>query len=188
MQHNPDVRAHGRGTRIPNRMPEELTELIADVLLASQQGDEDHPAYREEQISRKQRRAAQAEEHFLMSLWTQRSLELMLDDDRTWTSALTERQKAVCDMIEEGVSVAEVSRRLGVARTTVVRLLRQAAYRASVSECAYRGLSEVYHREVHRYLYRKPQHCATKPCQKLGYCKFAGIHLNPGVIERSEKR
>lgn len=166
-----------------NRIPEELTELIADVLLASEQGDSERPAYREDQIARKQRRAAQAEEHFLMSACAGRSLEMTPEDDRTWEAALTSQQKAACDMIEEGLSVTEIAGRLEIARTTVLRLLRQVAYRASVSDCAYRGLSEVYHSEVHRRLYRRPRHCSTRPCRKLGYCKFAAAHPVTGTFE-----
>lgn len=157
------------------QIPPEALEVIADVLLASSRRDDDHPAYNEDQLSRKRRHALQAELYFGMITAARYSPQGSSADYVLDHAGLTQRERTAWAMYSDGHSVREIARFLQIARPTAVRLLRSAARRISACEAAFRGLGEVYHREVHRYIYRRPMHCSEQPCRRLGYCKYA-IH------------
>jgi len=159
------------GVSRPTQIPDEAMEVIADVLLASAGKDEDHPAYNERQLERKRRRASCAEEHFALT-----SAGHTLRDESaglTKQAGLTRDEQKAWEMYSAGYKISEISRLLRLTRASVRTLLRHAARRISTCESTLRGLDDVYYREVHKRIYRRPRHCPAQPCRRLGYCKFA---------------
>ena len=157
---------------LTTRIPPQAMEVIADVLLASAGRDSESPAYNETQLMRKCRRSAQAEKYYGSTV---ASNCLPKDSDIAGladSDLLNEDERAAWEMYAAGYRPSEIARHLKSSRPTVVRLLRSAARRLRALGLKYDGLSGIYHREVHRYVYRKPNHCSNRPCRRLGYCKF----------------
>jgi len=157
----------------PGKIPPDAMEMIADVFLASSARDEDRPAYNEEQLSRKRRRASRAEAHFAMLAARRYAFPPSDTGEILDHAGLTPDERTTWEMYSEGYRVSEIARLLRVTRPTAVRCLKSAARRIAACESAFRGLGDVYHHEVHRQLYRKPMHCSEHPCRRLGYCKYA---------------
>jgi len=157
----------------PTPIPDEAMEVIADVLLASAGKDKDNPAYNERQLERKQRRASCAEEYFTLTIADVHTLRDTESDDLISQAGLTQEEQTAWEMRLAGCRTSEIARFLNVTRAAVRMLIRRAAQRISACEFALRGLGDIYHREVHRHIYRRPRHCPAQPCRRLGYCKFA---------------
>lgn len=153
------------------QIPPEVREVIADVLLATTGRDRESPAYDEDQLSRKIRRAAQAEEGFAMA----QSGRYPFGGEDSIQADLTPAEWQAWELYSSGENVAEVARRLQVADSTARRLIRRAARRICASQDSSGGISEVYRDEVRRTIYRKPSHCVEQPCRRLGYCKYASL-------------
>lgn len=166
---HPAARNASRSRHIP---PEAL-EVIADVFLACSQKEDDCPAYSEDQLDRKRRHALRAELCFGISIASRYAALRPSANDILAEAGLTPSERTAWQMFSEGYNASEIARSLRIGRPTAVRLLRSAAGRISTCETALRGLGEVYHSEVHRYVYRKPTHCGEQPCRHLGYCKYA---------------
>ncbi len=156
-----------------SRMPPEAMEVIADVLLAASGTRDDRPAYSEDQLARKTRRVARAEEHFeLMSADALHS-EMPEMDDPIAHAGLTHDEAAAWKMYDEGYIASEISRAMGVTRPTTVRMLKSAARKLLACRFKYSGLRSIYYHETHQHTYRPPVHCSEQPCKRLGYCRYA---------------
>lgn len=157
-------------------LPPEALELLADVLLISMGRDDAHPAYSETELDRKRRRTAKTDEHAALSSSDGASMtdiagiEEMLDE-----AGLSDREKSAWTMHFQGYRVSEIARCLQVSWPTVSRLIRSASYRLRSVKPGFHGFSAVYYSEVHRHIYRKPNHCLEQPCRRLGYCRYAHI-------------
>jgi len=147
----------------------EAMETISDVLLRSSPGDGEYPAYTEEQIGRKSRRTALAEEYFVILSAMKQTSE---DPSLRGHAGLTPAERSAFEMYYEGYASSEIAGLLGVSKPTALRLLKSAVRRMTARRADLRDVSHVYHCEVHRRAYRKPSHCREKPCGRLGYCKY----------------
>ena len=157
------------------RVPPEVLEIIADVLLASAGRDDVHPAYDEKQIIRKQRRVSRSEEYFLQSSAAGRSIDGDMAADLLLNSELSEKERCAWRMHYEGYLTSEIARCMGISWSAASKLVRSASKRMQKNEPCLNAVSAVYHDEVRKRVYRKPEHCDQQPCRKLGYCRYA-IH------------
>ena len=157
------------------RIPPEVQEIIADVLLAASCKDKDRPAYNEEQMDRKRRRASRAEEYFItLTAARYASRDLAAGGLQSRAARLAGDERIAWEMFSAGYRASEIARALRISRPTAVRLLKNAARAISTHGSALLGIKDVYHTEVHRRVYRKPTHCPEQPCRRLGYCKYSG--------------
>ena len=159
--------------QIETLMPPEVTELVADVLIAIRARDTEHPSYCEESLSRKSRRATHAELYHAM-LGASRPDEAEPSESAPQSTGLTRREAIALRMYVGGATPSEIARRLDIARPTVEGCLRSASRKLMSRTNGLPGLREVYLEEVNRRPYRKPSHCDEEACRRLGYCRYPG--------------
>jgi DNA-binding CsgD family transcriptional regulator len=155
-------------------MPDIVKEAIADALLASTQSKDDHPAYSEEAIGRKSQRAKKAEEQFCLLVASSHSNINTEEMDVLKKSNLSSEERQVAKLYALGLKTRQIARATGLTRGKVIRIGRRIALLTERSKSPDQGWKEVYHQEVNRPVYHKPNHCTEQPCRKLGYCKYAG--------------
>ena len=155
-------------------IPPEAMEVIADLMLASQARDRQHPSYCELSLAKKSRRASQAEMYFGVLSAARRPTDESGSDDLQDDAGLTRQEKTVWRMYADGYRPSEIAATIGVTRPTGVRILKSAARKVAGRTNKLGGLREVYRLEVGRKAYRKPKHCPEEACRRLGYCKYPG--------------
>ena len=154
-------------------LPSEALELLADLLLAVSGQDAERPSYPESRLIGDGRRASKAERYFRAAVDaapTPSDLAPRLPDE----DGLSGLELSVWQMYRDGVPMMRIAERLGLGRPLVRRHISNVLRRTAARESPRDDLREVYLGEVTRQEYRKPAHCASEPCRKLGYCKYAG--------------
>lgn len=174
MKNTPNEGRPHRKAWDPTPMPDAVKEVIADAFIQScLLADEDAPAYSEDAIARKSRRDRPAEEkfsHFASTPDVPKDVDTLRSRD---LAHLSLEERRILELYASGCKTRQIARQTGLTRGVVARVGQRAALRNARSKLGTNDWAEVYRCEVHKPLYSKPQHCAERPCQKLGYCKYA---------------
>lgn len=150
-------------------IPPEALEVLSDALIAASGKASDTPAYSEAQMDRKKRRVGKVEEYFIKGSLEQHPVDMT----NAYGDELREDEKSAWYLYNRGYNVSEIAGILDASRPTAVRMVKSAARRLAVREPKLHGLSDIYHEEVYKRLYRRPEHCIEEPCRRLGYCRYA---------------
>ncbi len=161
---------HVRGQYDETPLPPEALELLSDVMLHASGLDGDCPSYTETLLAGRARRAAKSEYYFEEAVCAARGPEapaIEMPDE----SQMSEPDRTIWRLYSEGLAVMHIADRVGIPRRLVHRRIHNIMARA-MRRTPLDDLREVYHSEVARHEYRKPTHCPTHPCEKLGYCRY----------------
>ena len=173
MYHNSVVSNVNRGYFAQTPLSDEALEVFADVILASIDNDNQHPAYTEIQFARKQRTMHNAEKHYYeLSASLNASPDIDLEQFAK-ELRLTDSERHVLELCAGGYGLLETAALAGLNFRTVRRILDKVRRRTSPKSEVFYGLDSIYHTETHKHTYHKPVHCKEQPCRLLGYCKFA---------------
>ncbi|MCL6628244.1 MAG: helix-turn-helix domain-containing protein [Armatimonadetes bacterium] len=174
MKNTSDKRRSYRKAWDPTPMPDAVKEIIADAFIQScLSADEEHPAYSEDVIERKNRRDITAEEkfaHFASTTDVPEDIDTLRPQD---LAHLSPEERQIFELYASGCTTRQIARQTGLTRGVVARVGQRAALRNARSSLGTNDWAEVYRCEVRRPIYSKPQHCPEQACQRLGYCKYA---------------
>ena len=155
-------------------LPTEALELLADLLLAVSGQDAERPSYAESRMVSEGRRASKAERCFRSVVDAAAPAPSAPGPRLPDEDGLSGLELSVWQMYRDGVPMMRIAERLGLGRPLVRRYISNVLRRTAAQESPRDDLREVYFGEVTRHEYRKPAHCTSEPCRKLGYCKYAG--------------
>lgn len=140
----------------PTRPPHpDGLELAADLLLLGLDRDREYPAYTEEQLATRGRRACRKIRRGCPYDCSEALLESELDD-LTRSAGLSGDERSAWMLMVDGSRPHEIARELGTSRTRALRLMNSARSRVSACVSGSRGLYSAYMSLVRRRIYRTP--------------------------------
>lgn len=152
---SPDISIDARTPRSGSAHPDAL-EFVADLLIGSVDPNDEYPAYTEDRLLRRARRAGRGRT-MNWSRYTCSDLLLSAEiDDLLRSARLAPDEDAAWRMTLKGHLPEEIAKMLGTSRTRVCRLIHSA--RSRVASCNSRsdGLYSVYVSLIHRHTYHPP--------------------------------